>query len=177
MRIDETNNECDGDGCPWSSTWWAMWPAVDTRVDCPAQTPVPRINGNGKRCCRYYTLPDRPCANRLWILDGLDSTKTLTVDGRQYTLNLQGLSLDPFGGVMKDYFIAQEDHKTAVALYARLVDACPLISMCPEGQAIVGLTCQCICPLSPCPQGPCGFTCLFFFFFNIFFRAVKDCYM
>lgn len=155
IRMDETLNQCEeNDGCPWTSPWWANNPAADTRPDCPIAS-TPRISATDTKCCRYYTLSNLPCADRVWTLDFLDSTKSIPVDGANYTLSIAGFTITGRSGATeeKDYFIAQERSPTAASMYARLVTACPSISNCASGQlVVVGNACQCLCD-GTCPAG------------------------
>lgn len=149
LHLDETVNACSGEGCPWQSTWWAANPSADTRPDCPSLLGQPYLPGRrGPKCCRYFTLRDLPCADRVWTLDALDQTKSIVVNNRPYTLNIKGFSVPNQQNVQKQYFISQERGKTYAEVYGNLVDACPLITSCPAGQTLVvqGNACVCTCP-------------------------------
>lgn len=151
LNIDETPNSCDtNDGCPWTSPWWAANPTADTRTDCSAGA-LP----SGLKCCRFFTVANNPCSDRLFTTDALDQTASITIAGRPYTLNIRGFTIPGDITTQRSYFISQERGNSKAEMYASLVDACPSISSCPPGTdlVIVGTACVCQCPASAtCPS-------------------------
>lgn len=153
LNIDETPNRCDtNDGCPWTSSWWSANPTADTRSDCSSSSST---LPSGLKCCRFFTVNNNPCSDRLFTTDALDQTTSIVIAGRPYALNVRGFTVPGDVTTQRSYFISQERGNSKAELYANLVDACPAISSCPPGTdlVIVGTACVCQCPATAtCPS-------------------------
>lgn len=159
LKLDETNNNCTSffgtTGC-WTNPFWTdnptalEWPACNKDAEGLPRDP------SGNFCCRYKTTNGKACADKVWTLDTLDiAAPPILIDGVEYTLWINGFSVQGQPGVRKDFFISQESLNTQADIYGRLVRACPTASQCPVPPVLSADGSACICPITlPPPPTP-----------------------
>ncbi|MEM8604032.1 MAG: THxN family PEP-CTERM protein [Cyanobacteria bacterium P01_H01_bin.121] len=95
---------------------------------------TPNIAGT----CVYETDTGNPCADRIYW-DGLISNQSLSISGKDYSLEVVGFKQGQHGDIVED-FISQEGGTSSAWIYAQLFEhESPEGPSVPEPTAVVGL--------------------------------------